>query len=421
MGDEKEPNLPRRDWILLPTILVLTVLLLPCLAEGLARLYFPVSESGMDQCFDTLDVTGNASVRPNSACSERVAESRYTTQYRFNDRGDREDVNWHPKDPGSYRIVMIGSSMAMGLFVPRENTFAATLPEKLSHATSHPIELYNEARGGKFRGGPFPQPDAPKQFSKALSAAPDLILWIITPLDIENAFPEPDPLEGTRSTKIAAAVAAPNSTKGFWPKLWSAVTNGEVESKIRRHWDESRTSLVLQHLLLGLQSRDQYVASYLKDGSNADFLKTQPSAKWQASLRHFDSDAADFEEQAHAAGVPLVAVMLPSRAQAAMLAMDHPPPSYDSYKLDQELRQEIVADGGIYLDVLPVYAKIPNPQRDFFPVDGHPDAQGQRVISDILANVLLPVITSELQLQGNSRPLLKIRNAARLPSMHLTH
>jgi hypothetical protein len=388
-GDKKEAKLPHRDWILLPLLGLFTISFLAISTELTARLLYPVSEVGLDNCFARGDPSGEAPVMPNTVCSERIAESRFPVEYRFDSRGHRADVELEPKAPGTYRIVMIGSSFAMGLFVPRDKTFAALLPAELSRQTGHKIELYNEASGGKFRGGPFPIESSASQFNDVLSASPDMILWILTSMDIQNAALEAPVSASPAVVQGAPALGkSPNRITDVWNKLKVAVAEGTVGDKLRYRWEQTRTSLVLKHLLLESDSQDQYVKSYLKNEDDAEFLKTDPNVKWQGLLRNFQIDATEFESQAKAAGVPFVAVLVPNRAQAAMVSMGEWPAGYDPYKLDDELRAIIVSHGGTYIDILPDFRKIPNPEQHYFPVDGHPDADGHALISSLLARAL---------------------------------
>jgi hypothetical protein len=102
-------------------------------------------------------------------------------------------------------------------------------------------------------------------------------------------------------------------------------------------------------------------------------------------LQLFDSYAAEIEERARAAGVPMAIVLVPWRVQAAMLSMDEFPKGYDPYKLDGELRAIVTRHGGTYLDILPDFLTVPNPEQHYFPVDGHPDAGGHAMIAGFLA------------------------------------
>jgi hypothetical protein len=384
-GTMKEPELHRRDWILLPFLGLLTIVLIAVSAFSVTNWLNPPAEIGFDNCFVSAGLYGGAPVKPNSVCAERTVESRLLAEYRFNRCGHRAGMECGPKPPGTYRIVMIGSSMAMGLFVPREMTFAALLPARLSSQTGRNIQIYNESTGGEFRGGPFPTPTSPQHFDEILSEDPDMILWVITPADISNMsldIPGQEP-------RVATTEATGTSVQGsFAEKIWAAITDGSFSRKSRARWDQTAFSTVLKHFLYGSESRNQYVNAYLKNKKYSGFMEDEPDAKWQRSLELFQACAVELEMQARAAGVPLVAVMVPDRGQAAMISMGDWPAGYDPYKLDNELRATITSHGGTYVDILPDFRTVPNPEQHYFPVDGHPDADGHAMIAGFLAKEL---------------------------------
>jgi hypothetical protein len=140
--------------------------------------------------------------------------------------------------------------------------------------------------------------------------------------------------------------------------------------------------------LLASESLDQYVNSYLKNEDDAGFLRIKPSAKWQYYLQILQNDAAEFAKQANAAGVPFLAVLVPNRAQAAMISRGKWPDGYDPYKVGDVLRTIIESHGGIYIDILPDLRPIPNPEQHYFPVDGHLDADGHAMIAKLLVQKL---------------------------------
>jgi hypothetical protein len=345
------------------------------------------------------DPTGDAAVKPNSVCWEQTAESTFKAEYRFNSRGHRAGAELGPKPPGTYRIVLIGSSLAQGLFVPREKTFAALLPEELSMETGRKIEVYNEATGGKFRGGPFPTQNSAQHLDEVLAAQPDLILWVITPTDVTNAGSKENadsPYKGTlhEDPRSATGSAKPRS---IWSKFAASIAKGTFSERLKSHWEETRTSIVLKHLLIASESQDEYIKSYLRNEDDANFLKTEPDAKWQMQFEYFDAELAEITGLAKNAGVNLVAVFVPNRPQAAMISKGDWPVGYDPFKLEDEVRDSVVSDGGHFIDILPDYRGIPSPERDYFPVDGHPDADGQAIICRFLAKELTSGAVPELK------------------------
>jgi hypothetical protein len=390
LGPVKTPALRRRDWVLLPAVSLLTICLLAVSAELLSRWLYPMSQVGFQNCFATNDPTGDAPVKPNSVCWEQPPESTLKVEYRFNRRGNRAGAELSPKAPGTYRIVLIGSSLTQGLFIPREKTFAALLPEALSLETGRKVEVYNEATGGKFRGGPFPTQNSAQHFDEILAAQPDLVLWVITPMDILNAGSKKNPDTPDRDALPQDRRSARGSTKrrSLWNKLTASITKGTFGERLKARWEETRTSVVLKHFLIASESQDEYIQSYLRNGDDAEFLKTKPDAKWQMQLQYFYSELAEIAGLAKNARVPLVAVFVPNRAQAAMISKGDWPAGCDPFKLEDELRNRIVSDGGHFIDILQDYRRIPGPERAYFPVDGHPDADGQAIIFRFLAKAL---------------------------------
>jgi hypothetical protein len=395
----QEPTFHPRDWVLLPAVSVLTLCLMAISVELLARWFYPVTQVGFQNCFATNDPTGDAAVKPNSVCWEQIPESTLTVEYRFNHRGHRAGAELTPKPPGTYRIVLIGSSFAQGLFVPREKTFAALFPEILSTETGRNVEVYNESTGGKFRGGPFPTQNSARHFDEVLAPQPDLILWVITPTDIVNAESRENADSSDRSTLQEDPQSATHlaEERSFWSGLATSIAMGTLRERLKSRWEEARTSVVLKHLLIASESQDEYINSYLKNGDDAEFLKVEPDAKWQMQLHYFDVELAEIVRLAKNAMVPLVAVFIPNRPQAAMISKGNWPSGYDPFKLEDELRDRVVNNGGRFIDILPDYRDVPSPERDYFPMDGHPDADGHAIISRFLAKELTSGAVPELK------------------------
>lgn len=409
----KEPTLRRRDWVLLPAVSLLTICLLAISAELLSRWLYPVTQIGFQNCFAMNDPTGDAAATPNSACWEQTPESTLRVEYRFNHRGHRAGAELSAKPTGTYRIVLIGSSITQGLFVPREKTFAALLPGKLSTETGRKIEVYNEATGGKFRGGPFPTQNSAQHFDEVLTAQPDMILWVITPTDVMNAGSKgrADSPQSGALQEDPRSTTGSSKSRGLWSSIVASIVNGTFGERLKSRWEETRTSIVLKHLLIASESQDEYIKSYLRNGDDADFLKTKIDAKWQMQLQYFDGEVAEITGLARNAGVPLVAVFVPNRPQAAMISKGDWPDGYDPFKLKDEVRDNVASNGGQFIDILPDYRSIASPERDYFPVDGHPDADGHAIICRFLAKELTS--GAVLELKASNPPEIAMRRGKR--------
>jgi hypothetical protein len=377
----KETNLPRRDWVILPLLGLLTIVLMASSTEFAARQLFSQSKTTNETCLFP-DLSNGVRAIPNSVCWEKAPEDGWV-EYKFDSCGYRSGMTCGPKSPGTYRLVAIGSSTAMGARVAFDKTMAALLPKELSRLTERRVELYNEGMGFGFARS------TALRFSNVLAAKPDLILWVLTPLDVDFAtYPMPEtPSEGPER---AAGVRTHIGDRSIRTLIMDTVHEriGNIESGI-----------ALRHLLYEHESQKNYIQSSLaltrgdhphslSVYEDTGFLNARLDPRWELHLREFDTYATDVEAKAKAANVPLVAVLVPNRAQAAMLSLGEWPPGYDPYKLDDEVRAIIERHGGTFIDILPDFRTVPNPERHYFPVDGHLDANGQAMISGFLAKAL---------------------------------
>jgi hypothetical protein len=372
-----EVKLPGRDWILLPLLGLLTVSLIAGSTEWIARRIFSETLTSLNNCLNMDDAAAGVRAIPNSTCLYKIPEGT-PVEYRFNGSGYRADTEFQPKPSGAYRIVMAGSSMTMGWGVPREKTFAALLPAELSRRTGRKVEIYNYAM----------MYEVPRivsmRFNEISAAKPDMILWIVTYWDIEyaeNAAPvRITPLDST---------AFMGRTRGRLKEVLGEKSIAGAVSRLTRiaHdlLDSTKTRYLLQHFLD--QSQCLYIESHL-DGPEAGILRAEPGAQWQSRLRAFDGYAAEIESRARAAGVPLTIALVPWRVQAAMLSSDELPRGYDPYKLGADLRSIVTSHGGTYVDIVPDFRTVPDPEQNYFPVDGHPNAKGHAMIAAFLAKEL---------------------------------
>jgi hypothetical protein len=387
-----EAKLPRRDWILLPSISLLTIAILAASTEMIARWVFSGSTTLMENCMVMDDPSTGPRAIPNTACWEKIPESQLV-EYKFNSCGHRAGMECQPKQPGTYRIVMTGSSLALGEGVQRVQTFAALLPEELTQETGRKVELYNEGMGWGFSHS------VRLRFNEVLAAKPDLILWAVAPADVEGASLVV--YSDNTESRLQRPLTLPERA---WLHMKSAFSSESFEAAASELFNRTRTALLLRHFLY--QSQSEYVMAYqmVKD-EESGFLKSDQSAQWKGHLKQFDTDAAEMEKRAEAAGVPFVAVLVPIRAQAAMISMGKWPANFDPYELDNQLHSIITRHGGIYLDILPDYRDIPDAARGYYPVDTHPNAEGHKTIADLLVKALtggaVPALRVDTQPQSS--------------------
>jgi hypothetical protein len=380
---------PRRDWLLLSLLSLITICILCASTELLARRMF-ASKGSVNDCMVMNDPSTGIRAIPNSVCWEKSPEGPLV-EYRFNDCGDRTDVECGRKPKGSYRIVIAGSSIPMGARVPAEKTFASLLPAELSRQTGREIEIYNAA---VYRERP---PALALRFKEILAQQPDLILWVITPMDIQEVS-DSMPAQGPQKSGEGFLEKSLNRAK-------EGIASGRFADAAGDIWSYSKSAMMLRHFLYSSQSR--YTQSLVMGGDyETGYLKAHPSAAWQDRMRQLDIYAAEIEAEAKSAGVPFAAVLLPNRAEAAMLSMNRRPAQFNPYELDDELCAMVTSHGGIYLDILPRFHRLLNTDRFFYPVDVHPNADGQAAFAELL----------DKELTGGAIPALKSKGTTQVPS-----
>ncbi len=365
------------------------IVLLCFAAQHIAGWYFkpPVTRVGAPNhdgiCFVLNDATTGVRGVPNCQY-ENMSREFGDVHYRFDANGYRNPVAMDQLDPRAFRIVMTGSSIAFGDFVSEGNSLAALLPRQLTRETGRPVELYNE-------GLPFGFADSiALRYGDVLATMPDIVLWILTPYDVKYApqvmLPHLKPMSASliKDKILRCLKHEPGST------TCAQSAAGYVET--------TRAGYALRYL--ANESQTEFVKSYL-DGPDDEqgFLKADPSNLWRENLLHVDRDAKQIEEQTLARGIPLVAVYLPNRAQADMIATGVWPSGYDPFWLDRRLRSIVTSHGGTYLDILPSMEGAASADRDFLPVDGHPNAQGHALFARLIAQQLTSGIIPALRTQ----------------------
>jgi hypothetical protein len=421
-------KLPRRDLFLLPAIALFTICTLTGAVLLLADLSLSRQHTLREDCMVFNDRSTGPRGIPNSVCWENNLESQ-PVEYRFDSCGYRSGMECGAKPAGTYRIVLVGSSVAFGAWVPRENTFAAVLPAELSRRTGRTIDVYNEGIIWK-----TPR-NLPLAFNQIMAAHPDMILWVIGPWELEHLaetgpsqeVPPPPPSQpdppffGAASSDSASAsepgflghtryrikqAFAEKSLAATASELvdvagnlllsqYNAKLGPTVDRLLASMPHDERIRVFFQHYLY--QSESQYIKATLMDRQETEFLLENPGPGWQSRMDQFDRYAADVELKAKAAGVPFVTVLLPTRAQAAMISMGEWPAGYDPYKVGAEVQAVITRHGGTYIDILPEFRSVPGPEMGYFPVDGHLNAEGHATAGRLLAKSLTTGVSPVFQ------------------------
>lgn len=372
------PRFRPRDAAVLAAVCLATFAVLAGGLEFTARRLFRRSSTQVWSCFaESAKGTGILPI-PNSVCWEKLPESPLV-EYRFNACGYRTMAACGPAPAGTLRIVLIGSSFVMGYQVPYSQTFGVLLQQKLSAASGRRVEVDNQ---GVLFGTPR---RTALHFVDALAANPDLILWTLSPWDVDNLMQTQDELP----------LAKVDRTGGPPPPKWRRYLGALRQDGIQSLILGSRSVLLLRHLLF--QSPSQYMRNYLMQNDEPGIFAKQPSAAWRKRWDELDAIAQEMADRARAAGVPFAVTAAPDLAGALMLSSGDWPPQLDPLEFGEHVRSLAERHGGAYLDVLQSFRGEPAPEQLFYTVDGHMNSDGHILIARLLAEGITAGLLPELE------------------------
>jgi hypothetical protein len=344
--------LPRRDYIILPLLSLLTVLTLFTAAEVVSRLTFVQHEA--DACMMPDRQLGTR-FRPNCTSRVKAAEGPWVTNS-YNNCGYRTPQPCGPKPNDAVRIAVLGSSVAQGYLVPYRQTFAARAAQQLSQDCRTPVEFQNLASIGYIWNRLADRVD------DAIALHPDAAVIVMVPFDLQqNAVAADDQQDGQ------------NHDPAPLKRLDALIVN-------------SRAVVVAQHFMF--RQPDLYTKLYLGYGDRADFLRPPFTPAWQDRLQRFDRLMAGIADRFHTAGVPLLLVYVPERAQAALLSAHQSPPGVDPYALPRQIGDIARQHGIRFVDLSPTMSRTQDAAALYYPVDGHLSGQGAGVLADLLTRHL---------------------------------
>jgi hypothetical protein len=353
------PGLPKRDYIILPLIIVLTVAVMFAASEGFTRIFWPAQAA--NSCL-ILDPVGGNRYKLNCTIRTKIAEGPWTTNY-YNECGYFSATSCKTKPVGAVRIAILGSSIGTGVRVPYEQTFFALASNVLSRMCNCTIDVQNLSVEGLYPVYAF------RRLKEAIALKPDVILFILCPGDFAERIDPQELAQREDPARNSPRVAAKSSL--------SLVT------RLKRLSLDSRSVLLAQHFLF--QNNDVLLRLHMAYGDKIE----QPQAPgWQQRFADLDVIVGEMADQLRSEGVPLILVSVPSRPQAAMLRLRQLPPDVDPFAFGHRIDAIAAKHGAGYLDVSEVFSHISDPENLFYVVDGHPNAEGQKVIAQNIVQKL---------------------------------
>jgi hypothetical protein len=358
-------RLPKRDYILMPMLSVMTMVVMFGIAELSARAIWPARE---DAACDIYDQFGALHARPNCTVRNKLAEGPWVT-YHFNECGYRTNASCGPKPSGTIRIVLLGSSVSEGLGVPYEQTFSERTASALAKATGRNVEVEN------FGFQNLSPLHCYRRLNEALSLKPDLIIYTVSPFDLDQQM---DPVQlAHRNDKTGTFTRPATHFKVSWIKL------------LQKEINDSRAVLIAQHFLFS--NTETYLRLYMAYGDRADYLRQPLTPKWQSRFSDFALVLTDMAAGVQRAGVPLILMTVPSRPQAALVSVEHQPPRTNASTFALTIKKSAEQAGVIYVDGLSEFIRDSHCDRFFYSVDSHVTGEGNEILSRALLRKCLPL------------------------------
>jgi hypothetical protein len=348
-----DDKLPRRDWVLLPLVVLLVTAAFLGAAEVSASLMF--AERGRFTC-GAPGATGVPHQIPNCVCHFKNAEGP-DVEYRFNECGYRSTKPCGTKPPNTVRVVLIGTSITMGLYVPHDETYAARTQQALDRICSRPVEVQN--MGALTDAGLSSQPEV---VGEALELSPDVIVLTVVPFDL----PEPPTATQHSNRDLGTALARIESA---WYRL---------KLKMR----EIRFVFAAAHFMLS--NEQMLYQMYLSNGPSRDVMSYPPTAAGERRYAEFATILERITARLNGSGVPLIVVAVPNRIEAAMVSNRSRVEGVDAGWFGRHISEIAVQHGALQLDVTPRFAASPHAERLFYPVDNHPTGGAHAIIAQAL-------------------------------------
>ena len=343
-------RLPKRDFLLLPLLSLLTVLVLFGVSEVVTRVLWPAEYSSA--CLVADPVQGYR-FKPNCTVRGKIPESPWIT-YHYNECGYRSANSCGPKPPGTIRIAILGSSMSQALHVSYDDAFFSRAAVSLGRLCDRRIDVQN-------LGVPGSSPAyADRHVQEALALNPDVVLYMVVPYDLNQPILP-------RGLSELAGPALAVSTDAIQPPV-SPLNRLEHLVIQSRTCSWPSTSFFRTEKLIS--------AHTLMYGDRADYLRQPFTPVWQRRFADFDVTIGDIEERLRHAGVPLVIVAVPSRAEAALLTSSELPEHVDPFAFGRAIQTIAARHGAGYVDLMGPISRIPNAEDLYYAVDGHLTSEG---------------------------------------------
>jgi hypothetical protein len=352
--------------LVLAAISLGTVMFMGVMAEAGTRVWWP--EQPRNPC-----IIGVNRPRPGCVATVKNAEGPWTTMA-YNACGYRSAHSCGPKSAGTRRVVVMGKSVAEGMYVPYEEHFAPRVEGALTSACGFPAEAQSLGSLDVFLDRQT------KLLPEVLGLEPDVVVMALHPFDM-NGFLDKMPEGGAAGR--ADAPGAPAATRAT-----DRQTRLSLLTRLRLLSRESRALLIAQHFML---MNDDFLLRAYQLRQEEDVLRTPPSAAFVRRYQQLEEVIRVLATTLRARGVPLVLLPVPNRIEAALISDRVTLPDVDPWAFSSQLQAIGARTGVRVVDVFARFAARPHAERLFYAVDGHPTGDANALLADVLVRTLKTV------------------------------
>jgi hypothetical protein len=309
------------------------------------------AESGAFTCLN------RNGAKPNCVFRHKNEEGP-EVEYRFNECGFRSTSPCGTKPPGTFRIVFMGTSVTLGLYVSANETFAARTEAALRQTCGRPVESQN-------MGSMVRLASQPELVTRALELEPDIIVLALSPFDVQSQPAAAQAAVGLRNWRERAELA------------WN---NFKLEIR------QTKVAFAILHFML-LDEQVLY-RTYLNNGASREVMGYPPSPTGEQRFSEFSHILDSIMANLNGSGVPLVVMTIPNRVAAAMVSNRSVVEGTDALWFGRRIGEIAVQHGALALDATPGFAGVSHAERLFYPVDNHPAGAAHAVVARALVDRL---------------------------------
>jgi len=351
--ERSEEGIPRRDWLLLPLVVLSVTTMFLGLSYLVADHMFP--EKGWFTC-NTRDRRGFMRHKPNCVCRYKNPEGPLV-EYRFNECGYRSARPCGAKPRDTLRIVLMGASMTLGLYIPEDETFGARTEATLNRICPRAVEVQNMG-GVRFK-------DEYKLAEEARRLSPDIIVLAVAPFDLEDTAEAAQPSNRHTQTGLGRTTT--------WPDLMLRTR-------------ESKLVFAVEHFML-LDTQVLFEV-YKNMGGSREVLRYPQTPAGERAYSEFAKSLNRFMTGLTGSGVPVIVLVVPNRVAAAIVSNHSQLEGTDPWWFGRRISDIAVQQGVLAVDTTQDFANFAHAEKLFYPVDNHPNGAGHAVIAKALVDRL---------------------------------